>query len=243
MNSRTHKTCLAVVLALGTMTTAAAWQTADEKKAAEKPAAAEKAPAATPDKAGEGAPADKTAGSEKLPAKPQSGISMKPMPPEDPDYVIGVEDVLAINVWREPEMSRVVIVRPDGKITLPLLGEFEADGMTPRKLEAVIAKKLETLVTNPDVSVIVQEIRSRKFNVIGEVARPGTYALTNNMTVLDAIALAGGFKDFARPKKMYVLRQQKDGSVRISVNYPKVLKGEAPQQNLKLEARDTVVVP
>lgn len=173
----------------------------------------------------------------------QPKAEIRPMAPVDPDYVIGVEDVLAVNVWREPEMSRVVIVRPDGKITLPLLGEFEADGMTPKKLEAVITKKLETLVTNPDVSVIVQEIRSRKFNVIGEVARPGSYPLTNNMTVLDAIALAGGFKDFARPKKMYVLRQHKDSTVRISVNYPKVLKGEAPQQNLRLEARDTIVVP
>lgn len=172
-------------------------------------------------------------------AKPET----RPLPPVDPDYVIGVEDVLAVNVWREPEMSRVVIVRPDGKITLPLLGEFAADGLTPKKLEAEIAKKLETLVTNPEVSVIVQEIRSRKFNVIGEVTRPGAYPLTSNMTVLDAIALAGGFKDFARPKKMYVLRQSKDGTVKISVNYPKVLKGEAPQQNLKLEARDTIVVP
>lgn len=241
MNGSIRRTCLAVVFVLlGTAMTAVAWQSADEKKPADKPATAEKAPVATPNKAEEKAP---EAAGDKTPAKAQAGISSKPMAPADPDYVIGIEDVLAINVWREPEMSRVVIVRPDGKITLPLLGEFEANGLTPKKLEESLTKKLETLVTNPEVSVIVQEIRSRKFNVIGEVMRPGSYALTNTMTILDAIALAGGFKDFARPKKMYVLRQQKEGTVRISVNYPKVLKGEAPQQNLKLEARDTIVVP
>jgi len=224
MNSRIRKTFWMGALALCLALPAAAWQAESTKKADDK-----------------GAPASATEKTEKKDGQPKP--EMRPLPPTDPDYVIGVEDVLAINVWREPEMSRVVIVRPDGKITLPLLGEFEADGMTPKKLEAVIVKKLETLVTNPDVSVIVQEIRSRKFNVVGEVARPGSYPLSSNMTILDAIALAGGFKDFARPKKMYVLRQHKDGSVKISINYPKVLKGEAPQQNLKLEARDTIVVP
>lgn len=161
-----------------------------------------------------------------------------------PDYVIGVDDVLGINVWREPEMSRVVAVRPDGKITLPLMGEFVADGKTPLELEAVIVEKIQTLVTNPEVSVIVQDIRSQKFNVVGEVMKPGTYMLASGMTVLDAMAVSGGLKDFAKPKKMYILRKYRDGtSVRISVNYPKIVSGEAPGQNVALQTRDTIVVP
>jgi polysaccharide biosynthesis/export protein len=168
----------------------------------------------------------------------------KPAPAVDADYVIGVEDVLAVNVWREPEMSRVVAVRPDGKITLPLLGEFEADGKTPKQLEQDILKKLQTLVTNPEVSVIVQDIRSQRFNVVGEVNKPGTYPLSSRMTVLDAIALAGGFRDFAKPKKMYILRRKRDGtSSRIAVDYNKIIKGEAPELNVRLETRDTLVIP
>ncbi len=161
-----------------------------------------------------------------------------------PDYVIGVDDVLGINVWREPEMSRTVAVRPDGKITLPLLGEFEADGKTPKELEAIIVKKIQTLVTNPEVSVIVQDIRSQKFNIVGEVMKPGTYVLSSRMTVLDAIAVSGGFKDFAKPKKMYILRKKRDGtSTRIAVNYEKIISGDAAEQNVTLETRDTIVVP
>lgn len=162
----------------------------------------------------------------------------------DPDYVIGIEDVLAVNVWREQEMSRTVSVRPDGKITLPLLGEFEADGKTPKQLEEIILKKLQTLVTNPEVSVIVQEIRSQKFNIVGEVNKPGNYVLSSSMTVLDAIALAGGFRDFAKTKKMYVLRRERDGSTaRIPVNYNKIINGASPEQNVRLFSRDTLVVP
>jgi polysaccharide biosynthesis/export protein len=180
-------------------------------------------------------PAEKTA------ATDNSG---KSTPKVDPDYVIGVEDVLAINVWREQEMSRTVSVRPDGKITLPLLGEFEADGKTPKQLEEIILKKLQTLVTNPEVSVIVQEIRSQKFNIVGEVNKPGTYVLSSSMTVLDAIALAGGFRDFAKTKKMYVLRRERDGSTaRIPVNYNKIINGGSPEQNVRLVSRDTLVVP
>src|SRR5882757_5052111 len=140
--------------------------------------------------------------------KPASGQNTAQV---DPDYVIGSEDVLIINVWREPEMSRTVSVRPDGKITLPLIGDFEAAGFTPRQLQERLSKKLQTLVTNPEVSVSVQEIRSQRFNVIGEVGHPGTFPLSKSMTILDAIALSGGFKDYAKPNKMYVLRHSSDG--------------------------------
>jgi hypothetical protein len=115
----------------------------------------------------------------------------------DDAFITGAEDVLAINVWKEPEISRSVPVRSDGKISLPLVGEVQASGETPRKLEQEIASKLRSYVSEPEVTVIVQEIRSQRFNILGQVAKPGSYSLTNSVTVLDAIALAGGFRDFA----------------------------------------------
>jgi polysaccharide export outer membrane protein len=160
----------------------------------------------------------------------------------DPDYVIGVEDVISIVVWHEPEMSRAMAVRPDGKLALPLIGEFEADGKTPAQLQAELSKKLQELIKNPDVTVIVQDIKSQKFNILGEVQKPGVYPLTKPMTVLYAVAMAGGFRDFAKPKKMYILRKSKDGnSSKIPVNYNNVIKGA--DKNVELESRDTVVVP
>ena len=160
-----------------------------------------------------------------------------------PDYIIGIDDVLAINVWHEAEMSRTVPVRPDGKISLPLLGEFEANGRTPRQLQEALSKQLSTLINNPEVTVIVEKINSLKFNIVGEVGRPGSYPLSKPMTVLDAVAVAGGLKDFARPKKMYVLRRNRDGAtVRMPFNYKKAIQGSSTE-NFELEERDTVVVP
>jgi polysaccharide export outer membrane protein len=159
-------------------------------------------------------------------------------------FVIGADDVLAINVWKEPEISRAVPVRSDGKISLPLLGEVVASGRTPPELQVEIAKKLQEYLSEPEVTVIVQEIRSQQFNVLGEVARPGTYPLTKSVTVLDAIAMAGGFRDFARQKGIYVLRRKPDGSdVRLPFNYKQVIKGKITTQNVELQPRDTVVVP
>lgn len=160
------------------------------------------------------------------------------------EYVIGSDDMLAINVWKETEISRTVQVRPDGKISLPLVGEIQAAGMQPLQLQQQIADKLKSYISNPEVTVIVQEVRSKKFNVIGEVQRPGTYALSNSSTVLDAIALAGGFKDFAKQTKIYVLRVQADGTrIRIPFNYKKVVKGKDLKENVALQNGDTIVVP
>lgn len=160
------------------------------------------------------------------------------------DYVIGVDDVLAINVWKETEISRTVQVRPDGKISLPLVGEIQAAGQQPLQLQQQIADKLKSYISDPEVTVIVQEVHSKKFNVIGEVQRPGTYALSNSSTVLDAIALAGGFKDFAKQTKIYVLRIQPNGSrTRIPFNYKKVVKGKALKENVPLQNGDTIVIP
>ena len=160
------------------------------------------------------------------------------------DYVIGTDDLLFISVWKEPDLTRTVPVRPDGKITLPLVGDITASGLTPPQLEDNITKLLGTFVSSPAVTVTVQEVRSQRFNIVGEVQKPGAYSLIKPMTVLDGIALAGGLKDFANSKKIYVLRVKADGTqVRLPFNYKQVIKGENMGQNVELEAHDTIVVP
>jgi polysaccharide biosynthesis/export protein len=164
--------------------------------------------------------------------------------PHDDSFVIGNDDVLAINVWKEPDISRSIPVRSDGKISLPLVGEVQAAGRTPLKLEQEIAGKLRNYISEPEVTVMVQQINSEKFNILGQVVRPGSYPLTNSAAVLDAIAVAGGFRDFAKQKAIYVLRQNPGGGEsRIPFNYKNVVKGKNPEQNIKLEPRDTIVVP
>jgi polysaccharide export outer membrane protein len=174
----------------------------------------------------------------------QSADASAPPKPHDDSFVIGNDDVLAINVWKEPDISRSIPVRSDGKISLPLVGEVQAAGRTPLKLEQDIAARLKNYIAEPEVTVIVQQINSQKFNILGQVNRPGSYPLTNNATVLDAIALAGGFRDFAKRKAIYVLRQNADGSqTRLPFNYKEVIKGHDQAQNVKLQPRDTIVVP
>jgi polysaccharide export outer membrane protein len=164
--------------------------------------------------------------------------------PHDESFVIGDDDLLAINVWKEPDISRSIPVRSDGKISLPLVGELQAAGQTPLKLEQDIASRLKDYISEPEVTVIVQQINSQKFNILGMVAKPGSYTLTNNATVLDAIALTGGFRDFAKKKAIYVLRQNANGTQsRLPFNYKEVIKGQNLAQNVKLQARDTIVVP
>jgi polysaccharide export outer membrane protein len=159
-------------------------------------------------------------------------------------YIIGAEDMLTINVWKEPEMSKVVPVRPDGMISLPLLGEIKAAGLTPVQLEEQITTPLKKIMSEPEVTVIVSEVHSLTFNIVGQVLKPGYYPLTRRMTVLDSIALAGGFRDFAKQKKVYVLRTMADGKeVRLPFNYKAVIKGQNAAQNIELQPRDTVVIP
>ncbi len=160
------------------------------------------------------------------------------------DYVIGPQDVLAINVWREPEISRTVPVRPDGMISLPLVGEMKASGLTPPELRDKVAQELKAYLSNPEVAVIVQQVNSQKFNIVGTVLRPGSYPLAKPMTVLDAIALGGGFGPWAKVKKIYVLRRLEDGTrITIPFNYKKVVQGKKFYQNVELEPGDTIVVP
>jgi polysaccharide export outer membrane protein len=158
--------------------------------------------------------------------------------------LIGSDDVLAINVWKEPDVSRTLPVRPDGRISLPLVGDVQAAGRTPNQLAHDISTRLQTYMTDPDVAVIVQQINSTKFNVLGRVTKPGSYPLSGSTTVLDAISAAGGFQDFAKQKAIYILRPQPGGGeTRIPFNYKDVIKGKHPEQNIKLEPHDTIVVP
>jgi polysaccharide export outer membrane protein len=170
----------------------------------------------------------------------ESPIASRP----DKDYVIGSDDVLAVDVWHEHELSRVIPVRPDGKISLPLVGELQVAGLTAWQLQDMIAQHLKEYVEHPQVTVIVQETKSQKFNVVGEVQRPGSFEFGHPVTILDAIALAGGLRDFAQSKKMYVIRIAADGSrEKIRVNYNDLLKGKPSAQDILLRSRDTVVVP
>jgi len=167
-----------------------------------------------------------------------------PAKPHDDTFIIGVDDVLAVNVWKETEVSRSVPVRSDGKISLPLVGEVQAAGETPHQLELAIAKRLQSYISEPEVTVIVQQINSQKFNILGQVTKPGFYSLVNSPTVLDAIAMAGGFRDFAKKKSIYVLRQNPDGTTtRLPFNYKDVIQGKNATQNVKLQPHDTVYVP
>lgn len=171
-------------------------------------------------------------------------ISSTPPAPHDDTYVIGKDDMLAVNVWKEPEISRSIPVRSDGKISLPLVGEIQAAGETPLKLEQGITARLKSYIEDPEVTVIVQQIKSQNYNILGMVNKAGSFPLLGSTTVLDAIAAAGGFKDFAKKKSIYVLRQNSDGTQsRLPFNYNEVIKGRNQTQNVMLQPRDTIVVP
>ena len=162
----------------------------------------------------------------------------------DASYVIGADDVLSISVWKEPDITRPVTVRSDGKISLPLVGELQAAGRTPSELEKEITAALRSYIAEPQVSVMVQEANSQKFNILGQVAKPGSYPLTSRISIVDAIADAGGFKDFAKKKSVYVIRQDGNGnSTRIPFNYEKFIKGKNAAQNIYLKPHDTIIVP
>lgn len=161
----------------------------------------------------------------------------------DPAYIIGPEDVIDINVWKEPDMTRVVPVRPDGKISLPLINDVQAAGSTPQQLAAAVTEKLRKFLTEPQVTVIVTQINSQRVFVVGEVLRAGAFPLIPGMTVLQALASAGGFTTFADMKKVHVMRLVNGKHVEMPFNYREVLKGDNPEQNIKLEPGDTVVVP
>jgi polysaccharide export outer membrane protein len=160
------------------------------------------------------------------------------------DYVIGPEDMLQITVWKNESLSRALPVRPDGKISLPLLHDVQAAGLTPMQLQEKLAIALGEFMPNPEVSVTVTDVRSYRVSVLGEVQRPGVLQLKSDTTVLEAIALAGGFRDFASPGKIMILRKNGDGQAqKIPFNYNRVVKDNRGEGNVTLKSGDVVVVP
>ena len=168
----------------------------------------------------------------------------------DGAYVIGDDDVLSISVWNEPNLTKVVPVRSDGKISLPLAGDVQAAGRTPAQLAEDLTVALRGFITDPQVTVIVQEIKSRNFNILGQITKPGSYPLTTDTTIVDAIALAGGFRDFAKKKGIYVVRQAANGTeIRLPFNYEDFIKGQKGKKgkhatpDIQIKPHDTIVVP
>ncbi len=177
-------------------------------------------------------------------ASPQGDSDTVSNKPHNDSFIIGDDDVLAISVWKEPDLSKSIPVRSDGKISLPLVGEVQAAGRTPLQLEQDIAGKLQSFITAPEVTVIVEQVNSKKFNILGEVSKPGSYPLAVASTVVDAIAAAGGLRDFAKRNGIYILRQNAEGKQsKIPFNYKDFIKGKHIEQNIKLEPHDTIIVP
>jgi polysaccharide export outer membrane protein len=161
----------------------------------------------------------------------------------DAEYKIGPQDILRIDVWKEAEVSRAVPVRPDGKISLPLLNDVQAAGLTPMQLSGVIADGLKKYINDPQVTVSVSEINSRRIYVTGEVTRAGAFPLLPNMTVLQALSSSGGFTQFAKLKNIYVLRIEDGKQVKLPFNYKEAVNGKKPEQNVLLQPGDVIVVP
>jgi polysaccharide export outer membrane protein len=161
----------------------------------------------------------------------------------DADYKIGPQDVLRIDVWKEPDISRISPVRPDGRISLPLLNDVQAAGLTPTQLAGVLTEGLKQFITNPQVTVSVSEINSRRVYVTGEVMKPGAFSLLPNMTVLQALSSSGGFSQFAKIKGIYVLRVEEGKQVKHPFNYKDVVSGKKPELNILLQPGDVIVVP
>lgn len=157
-------------------------------------------------------------------------------------YVIGADDVLHVSVWKESELTSTLPVRADGMISMPLLNDVQAAGLTPMQLAASITEKLKKYVSDPRVTVIVTQINSQRIYVTGEVVRSGAMNLTPNMTVLQALSSAG-FTQFANTKSIYVLRTEGRQQKKYPVNYKRLIKGEVPEENIRLKPGDTIVVP
>jgi len=175
------------------------------------------------------------------PEKPVAGTAKEVYPP-DRLYRIGVEDVLLVSVWRDADLTREVPVRPDGKISLPLIQDITAAGKTPAELGQEIQVRLKEYMSNPSVTVIVREINSIKIYLLGEVARPGPVAPKAQVRLLQAIAMAGGITPFGGKKKIAIFRKTPSGEKVIEVSYESIVSGKKPSDNLILEPGDTVVV-
>ncbi len=174
---------------------------------------------------------------------PAVGTTASQVAANDAEYKIGAQDLLRVDIWKEDQLTRTVPVRPDGKITLPLLNDVQAAGLTPMQLAAAISEGLKKFINTPQVTVTVTEINSRRIYVTGEVARAGAFPLLPNMTVLQALSSSGGFTQFARLKNIYVLRVEDGKQVKHPFNYKEVVNGKNAEQNILLQPGDVIVVP
>jgi polysaccharide export outer membrane protein len=186
---------------------------------------------------------DKTKQNHPAPGRTDTSGGTPSVNPIGASYIIAPDDVLAIDVWKEAEITRTVPVRPDGKISLPLLNDVQAAGLTATDLASVIAERLKKFIANPQVTVIVTTVNSQRIYILGEVLRGGMVPLLPNMTVLQAISSAGGFSQYANQKGIYVLRTENGQQVKYPFNYKEVIKGINIQQNIVLKPGDTIVVP
>lgn len=236
----------AVILIVGLFLAASsAWAQTAPPKPANPP---KPAPPPQVDPAKTGATSPKQA--EQATQAPPAKAGQKPAPPvvapavpPPPGYVIGPEDVLNVQYWREANVSAEVTVRPDGMISLPLLNDVQATGLTPEQLRDRINELAKKYFEDPNVTVTVKTINSRKAFITGSVTRPGPYALTAPTTVLQLISMAGGLTEFARQKDIAVMRSENGKLVRYPFNYKDVAKGKNLKQNIELKPGDTVIVP
>jgi polysaccharide export outer membrane protein len=228
---KTRNFVMALIMLLGLCSLAASAQQDADSSATPKPVVPESStPAPTEAKAA-------------LPSASNTPATRVPAIRAD-TYIIGVGDVLEINVWKESELSKTVPVRPDGMITLPLVGEIKAVGLTPNQLQDQLTGSLQKVVSEPQVTVMVVSVNSLSFNIMGQVLKPGYYPLVRPISILDAIAMSGGFRDFAKEKKIYVLRTAADGKQqKLKFNYKDVIKGKNMSQNIMLQPHDILVVP
>jgi len=181
-------------------------------------------------------------------AKPGQQPSAEPKQPvagsEADDYVLGLEDVISIHVWKEPELSvKDIIIRPDGRIGLPLINDIRASGLTPKQLQEEISEKLKEFISSPVVTVVVVKAASHSVSIVGQVNKPDVYPMGSPMTVLELLAKAGGLTEYAKAKDIKIIRKEDGKTVQFSFNFKDVSKGKNLQQNIILKNGDTVVVP
>ncbi len=176
--------------------------------------------------------------------QPANGSGAAPVAATVPaGYVIGAEDILSIVFWRDKEMSADVVVRPDGKISLPLLNDVDAAGYTPDQLRTQLVKAASKYLEDPNATVVVKEIHSRKVFITGQVTKAGSYSLVSEMNVLQLLAHVGGLLEYADAKNIVIMRNENGQERRFTFNYKDVVKGKNLQQNIMLKPGDTVIVP
>lgn len=176
-------------------------------------------------------------------ASPAPATAAAPTAELPPDYVIGPDDVLGIVYWKDKDMTIDAHVRPDGRIALPLLNEVQAAGLTPEQLRTRLTEESQKYMEDPNITVVVRMINSRKTFITGEVNKPGSYPLTSPTSVMQLIAMAGGLREYANSKKIVIMRTENGRQISLQFNYKDVIAGKNLKQNIELKPGDTVVVP